>query len=425
MTNQPVLILLALVNVFSGSWIMDVHAGDPALAAHSINALGLDLMAKGTAADANALLSPYSIQMALAMTYAGAAGLTRAEMAKALHYTDPESNLHDSFSVLRVALDELASRTAERAKQSTTPGGYSEPVVLVTANRLFGQQGYRFQAPFLSLAADKYHAPFQPMDFMGNPTAAVTEINSWVEQQTRARIVNLVPREAVDESTRLVLVNAVYFKAPWAREFLAAATKPALFHLANGQSRRVPTMVRRDQFGYHQHEKLTAVSIPYAGRDLRLLVLLPDEVGGLASLESRLTPKMLTEFSRLPQADLVLHLPRFKLAPPLLKLGHTLRKLGMNSAFDEPPRSANFERIAPRKSDEYLYLSEVLHKTFLDLDERGTEAAAATAVMMPPKSAATPRPKPVEVKVDRPFFFAIQHSSSGACLFIGRVTDPR
>jgi serpin B len=130
---------------------------------------------------------------------------------------------------------------------------------------------------------------------------------------------------------------------------------------------------------------------------------------------------MLTEFSRLPQADLVLHLPRFKLAPPLWKLGHTLRKLGMNSAFDEPPRSANFERIAPRKPDEYLYLSEVLHMTFLDLDERGTEAAAATAVMRPPASAAAPRPKPVEVKVDRPFFFAIQHSSSGACLFIGRA----
>ncbi|MCX6998611.1 MAG: serpin family protein [Kiritimatiellaeota bacterium] len=400
--------------------------GQPAVAAQAINALGLELLAKGTVPRDNALLSPYSIQAALAMTYAGAAGATRAEMAKVLHYTGEEAGLHAAFAALQQALAEIARRTAEQAEQAKRfGGGGGDPVTLTVANRLFGQTGYEFRAPFLALVKDTYGAPFQPMDFIKEATKVTREINGWVEKQTRQRIRDLIPADGLNDETRLVLVNAIYLKAPWAEVFPEQATQPAPFHLSGDTARDVPTMVRHGQFGYARREGYSAITIPYSGGDLQFLVLLPDAVDGLAAVEAKLTPEQLAACAHTRATDVILHLPKFKMEPPLFRLGKVLQTLGMASAFDRPRGSANFDRMAPRKPDDYLYISEVFHKTFLALDEKGTEAAAATAVaMMQATAIMMDPPKPIEVRVDHPFLFAIQHRPSGACLFWGRLTNP-
>ena len=188
-------------------------------AAQAVNALGLDLMAKGTDANTNALLSPYSIQSALAMTYAGAAGDTRAEMAKVLHYPADEAALHQSFTAMQKALEAVAKSTAERAQLAKQRGGSGEPIILTVANRLFGQQGYEFRRPFLDLVKDGYGAPLQAMDFTNSAPQERLKINGWVEDQTHQRIRDLIPADGVDATTRLVLVNAIYMKAPWAEQF--------------------------------------------------------------------------------------------------------------------------------------------------------------------------------------------------------------
>jgi serpin B len=167
------------------------------------------------------------------------------------------------------------------------------------------------------------------------------------------------------------------------------------------------------------------VSIPYVGSDLQFVVLLPDDVNGIGSLEKKITSAMLAECAKLERRELDLYLPKFKFEPPTLNLGSTLQALGMKTAFDQPPGSANFDRMAPRKPRDYLYISAVFHKTFIAVDEKGTEAAAATAVVMARATGMRNPAKPLEVKIDRPFVYAIQHVPSGTCLFVGRVTDPR
>jgi len=185
-------------------------------------------------------------------------------------------------------------------------------------------------------------------------------------------------------------------------------------------------MTRQGRLGYSQRDGFSVVTIPYTGDEVQLLVLLPDKTNGLAALEAKLTPKLLASCANPDLGEVLLHLPKFRIEPPLFRLSKVLQALGMKSAFDQPRGSANFERMAPRKPNDYLCVSEVFHKTFLALDERGTEAAAATAVaMMRATAAMIEQPKPVEVRVDHPFLFAVQHRASGACLFLGRVTDPR
>jgi len=185
-------------------------------------------------------------------------------------------------------------------------------------------------------------------------------------------------------------------------------------------------MRKTTNFGYARREGFTVVTLPYAGNDLQFVVLLPDDINGLRDLESKLSADVLAGCAKLEKRDVDLHLPKFKLAPPTVALKEKFEALGMKTAFDIPPGSANFDKIAPRKPNDYLYISNIFHKTFIALDEKGTEAAAATAVVMMARSALmSPPPPPVEVKIDRPFVCAIQHVPSGVCLFLGRVTDPR
>jgi serpin B len=394
-------------------------------ASSAINTLGLELLAR-SGPEANGLLSPYSIQTALAMTWAGAAGRTHEEMREVLHYPAEETVLHESLAALREALERAAARTVQLADAARQSGRESDPLTLSVANRLFGQTGYAFRRPFLDLTRDLYAAPFEALDFTSHPDRERRLINRWVEEQTRDRIRELIPPDGFDEETRLVLVNAIHMQAPWQEPFPASATGPAPFHLAPGKPVDVPTLRRQGRLGYAQRSGYRAVTVPYLGGEVQFLVLLPDADRSLRDLEGELTAEQLVVDAALPSTEVILHLPKLKLEPPVLRLGQQLRALGMTTAFDEPRGSADFDRMAPRRPNDYLRISEVFHKTFLALDEKGTEAAAATAVvMMRVTSVAAPKPDPIEVRVDRPFLFAIQHRASGACLFLGRVVDPR
>jgi serpin B len=399
---------------------------DP-VAASAINALGIDLLHQTASPNANALLSPYSIQMALAMTCAGADGQTRAEMGRVLHYPTDQTQVDRAFSALQENLNGLMQRQAAEAESLKPSGVTLEPLTLTTVNRLYGQQSYEFRPAYLNLLNETFQAPLERWDFVHDADGAITHINDWVARQTHDRIQNIIPPGGVDNQTRLVLVNAIYLKAPWQTKFDKSATQSLPFHLPDGSSASVPTMYQEVSLGYAHPNGYQAVVLPYIGGDLQFVIFLPDDPHGLPALESRLTPQMLSDCARLPNPDLKLFLPKFKLAPPTLSLSQALQSLGLKQAFDIPVGSANFDRMAPRRPNDYLYISEVFHKTFLNLDESETEAAAATVVSMDFGAAApmTPPPPPIEVHVDHPFLFAIQHQASGACLFLGHVTDPR
>jgi serpin B len=405
---------------------MKSAAAEPSSAAvKAINTFGIDLLHKIGKPDANVLLSPYSIQSALAMAYAGAEGTTRDEMARVLHYPKDESELHQSFAALWKELDAAIQQSAAQSEQVKKYGQTNDPITLTVANRLFGQSGYDFRAPFLALVKENYNAPFEPMDFINGSAAATKQINSWVQAQTRERIRNLIPDGALDRLTRLVLVNAVYLKAPWAKKFQVAETKPGLFHVNGGKRVDVQMMSQREEYMYGKGQGFSLLVLPYAGYQLTIMLILPDALDGLAAVEATLNSTLNFLPADVETCQVVLRIPKLKLEPAILPLGPTLQSLGMKSAFDKPQGSANFERIAPRRPDDYLALSEAYHKTFLEMNEEGTEAAAALAAEVFTRGGSHQLPKQVEVNVDHPFVFAIQHQPSGAILFLGHVTDPR
>jgi serpin B len=418
---------LLILQVFGALVVTMAHATTNFdLAANATNEFAVDLHRKLATGEKNLCISPYSIETALAMTFAGADGETRTEMARVLHLSSDASTVAVSFASLQHSLEEMSAKTAELAKKSREFGGPSEPITLNIANRLFAQKDYNFRQDFLSLVKQSYGAAFEPLDFVANAKGATQQINKWVADQTRDKIRDLIPADALNKLTRLVLANALYLEAPWADPFSEKTTQPEAFHVRGGATVNVPTMRKTARFGYVKREGFTAVSLPYAGDDLQFLVLLPDDVNGLRALESKLTADVLAGCAKLEEQDVDLHLPKFKLEPPTIALAENLQALGMKNAFDIPQGSANFDKMAPRKPNDYLYISNVFHKTFIAVDEKGTEAAAATAVVMMRATAiARPKPPPIEVKVDHPFVYAIQHVPSGVCLFLGRVTDPR
>src|SRR5206468_1680460 len=380
------------------------------LAAKATNEVGVDLYRQLATGAENLCISPYSIDSALAMTFAGTDGETRNETARVLHFPN-DGGMPVSFSALQRSLEQMSAKTAELVKESKKFGGPSEPITLSIANRLFAQKGYHFREAYLSLVKQNFGGAFEPLDFVADPATATQRINKWVADQTRDRIRDLIPGGALDKTTRLVLANALYLKAPWANEFSENVTQPEPFHVHGSASVDVPMMRKTDKrFGYAKRDGYTAVSLPYAGDDLQFVVLLPDQVNGLHALESKLSGDTLASCAKLERRDVDLHLPKFKLEPPTITLAEKLEALGMKTAFDKPQGSANFDKMAPRKPDDYLYISQIFHKTFIAVDEKGTEAAAATAVaMMAATALRSPPPPPIEVKIDRAFVYAIQH----------------
>ncbi len=359
------------------------------------------------------------------MTYAGAAGATREEMMRVLHFPKEAGSLHDSFAQLQKQLAAEVAASAKSFERDKKHGGSFSPLALHVANRLYAQRSYAFKTNYFTLLNEKYGTSLVPVDFKKNGKGVTREINEWVEQQTQKRIRDLIPQGALNEETRLVLVNALYFKAAWADSFSVRATTPEPFRIRGGAPAKVPTMVQKAHYGHMKFSGGQAITLPYRDGELQFVILLPDSNNGLAGLKETLTPELLEECASLKGQELILHLPKFRFQPPTISLSKTLQSLGMKRAFDEPRGSADFSEMAVRRPDDYLYISKVFHKTFIVVDEEGTEAAAATAVVMAVGSAMREPTKPLEVKVDRPFVFAIQHRTSGACLFLGHVVDPR
>jgi serpin B len=386
----------------------------------AINALGLDLY-RIQPGDGNLLLSPYSIQDALAMTYAGADGDTRAEMQRVLHYPADDTAIHGGFAELAQELTQMAQDSTERAEEIKGEGGKpGTPIEFYLANRLFVQSGFQLRESFLTLVKDNYGASPEQLDFAGAPEGARLRINQWAEDNTKGKILDLIPPDIDLKNIRLALANSVYLRSPWSKPFEASATKPEPFFVHVGEGVPVLTMRKEAPLGYKHYDGFTALTLSYEGRKLQFLILLPDQRDGLSALEDKVTPALLAECAKLPPSEVVVHLPKFKLAPPSISLGDQLQQLGMKNAFSP---NANFDRIT---TPSVLYIKYVFHKAFLSLDEQGTEAAAATVVLMARKLAVIVKAQcPIEVRVDHPFIFAIQHVPSGECLFLGRVTDPR
>src|SRR5205807_7526100 len=306
------------------------------LAARATNDLAVDLHRQLATGNENLCVSPFSIESALAMTFSGADGETRTEMSRVLHFPSDASAVPASFASLQHSLEEMRTTTADLVKESKKFGGPSEPITLAIANRLFSQKGYDFREAFLAVVKQDFGAAFELMDFVHDASGATQHINKWVADQTRDRIRDLIPAGALDETTRLVLANALYLKAPWAKEFPESATKPEPFFVHGGGPLDVPMMQKTsDRFGYAKREGFTVVSLPYAGDELQFVILLPDEVNGLHSLESKLTGELLAQCAKLERRDVDLHLPKFKLQPPTVALAENSEALGMKTAFDK------------------------------------------------------------------------------------------
>ena len=380
----------------------DVAASDLTDLVLGNSAFAFDLYQALSTADGNLFYSPYSISAALAMTYAGARGETEQQMADTLHYTLPQDRLHPAFNALDL---ELASR-GKGAKGQDDKG-----FRLKIANALWGQQDYQFLTAFLDVLAENYGSGLNLLDFIKAPEESRITINNWVSNQTEGKIKDLIPPGVIDDLTRLVLTNAIYFNAAWLHPF---GTRPDnTFHLLDGSEVSVPMMVGLGS-GYASGEGYQAVELSYQGNELSMVILLPD-AGQFEAFERRLdTQYVNTIISNIAYNDMVelSGMPKFKFESSF-SLANTLAAMGMPVAFSG---AADFSGITGRQD---LSIKEVLHKAFVSVDEAGTEAGAATAIVVFPASQAQ-----LVVNVDRPFIFLIRDIKTGAIVFIGRVVDP-
>jgi|YNPMSStandDraft_1061717.scaffolds.fasta_scaffold00706_6 serpin B len=356
----------------------------------------------------NLFYSPYSISVALAMTYAGARGETEQQMANALHFSLPQERLHAAFN----ALDQQLNTLAQGGQGSEEGQGFR----LHLANALWGQQGFEFLNEFLDTLAQNYAAGLRLVDFRADPEAARQVINQWVSDQTEQRIQNLIPQGALDPLTRLVLTNAIYFNAAWQYPFQKEATTEEPFFLLNGEKLTVAMMKLNKTLLYAEGADFQLVSLPYEGGRIEMVVILP-AAGQFEALQAKIDPAWLTEALAQRQLHTVnLSMPKFKVESDF-SLVDALSTLGMPAAFQ--PDQADFSGMDGRQD---LYIGEVLHKAYVNVDEAGTEAAAATAVIME-LTAALPE-QPVIMTVNRPFLFLIREVQSGSLLFVGQVTQP-
>ena len=399
--------LAALLAMGSASPAAEATMDDVTRFAKNSNAFGLDLQRRLGAPGSNLVFSPASVTTALAMTWGGARGETAAEMKQALRFEGTPASMRQASARLTASLTQSAGS-----------------VLLRIANGLFGERSFTFQPAFLTATQEAFGAPLDRLDFKGTPDVAREAINNWVLAQTEKRIRDLVPPGAVKTDTRLVLVNAVYFLGDWQQPFEAEATRPAPFQVSSASTKHVPTMHRTDQLRFTARDGLKALELPYRESGLSMLLLLPDAALGLPALEESLTAENLdTIVQALAPTRVAVALPRFEVAPPdSLPLGAILTSMGMTLAFDR--LRADFTGIAnPPDPRDRLYVSEVFHKAFVKADEKGTEAAAATAVVMF-RATSMPPPVQAEFKADHPFLFFIRDNPTGLVVFMGRVADP-
>ena len=353
----------------------------------------------------NLFLSPYSISIALAMTFGGAEGATASQMAETMHFALPPSSLHPAFNAYSQDL---------QARAAASKGG--TPFELSIANSLWGQKNLPFRNDFLDLLAENYGAGLRLVDFASNPEAARLAINQWVSDETKQKILDLIPAGAVDPMTRLVLANAIYFKAGWQSAFDKDATQSEPFHLLDGSTVKASMMKKTGQFGYALMSGYRAIDLPYQTGSLSMWILLPDP-GQFQPVEQQLNPGLIADLAgNVKYGSVDLGIPKFSYESSF-NLNETLKTLGMTDAFD--PDRADFSGM---DGEHDLYIGNVMHKAFVSVDENGTEAAAATAVAM--EASAVEAGGPIAFTVDRPFIFFIRDDQTGSLLFVGRVLDP-
>jgi serpin B len=355
--------------------------------------------------DGNLFYSPYSISLALAMTYAGARGDTEEQMADTLHFLLPQNRLHPALNSLDL---ELASR-GEGAR-----GKDGEGFRLHIVNAIWGQKDFRFLSEFLDLLAENYGAGLRILDFIREPEQSRITINNWVSDQTEERIEDLIPEGAIDELTRLVLTNAIYFNAAWQYPFVEDATSDGDFDLLDGGRITVPVMRQTESFGYTEADGYQAIELPYDGHELSMVILLPEQ-GQFGSFEALLSRQEVGDIiQRIEYRQVTLAMPKFEYESSF-GLKRALTSLGIGLAFTP---DADFSGMNGQRD---LFVHDVLHKAFVSVDEAGTEAAAATAVIVGITSIPA---EPIQVKIDRPFIFLIRDIETGTILFIGRVVNP-
>ena len=362
----------------------------------------------------NLFYSPYSISLALAMTYAGARGDTQTQMADTLHFDLLQNSLHPTFNALDL---ELASRGKDERDKDT------EGFTLRIANAVWGQHDYQFQQMFIDLLAESYGAGVRPANFREAPEESRVTINDWIEEQTEDRIMDLIPKGVIDSLTRMVLTNAIYFNAAWAFTFEEQDTSEAPFYLLDGNEILVPMMRQTARFDYARGDGYQVVDLPYVGHELSMTILLPGE-GRFSEFEDSLDAALLQRVLGDTQREHVaLVMPKFEFESQFM-LSRTLEQMGMSNAFDRGTSDfSGMDGNSCFAGDEpCLFIQDVIHQAFVSVDEQGTEAAAATAVVVQLESA---RPDPIRVAIDRPFMFLVRDSDTGAILFLGRVLDPR
>jgi serpin B len=383
------------------------------------NGLGLDLYKKlGAENKGNFTISPASIAFALGMTSLGARADTAAEMKKVMRTTLAPAAFEKAFqSVL------YDWQTAGPRDDAARDEGSLE---LRVANRLFVEKTLKVEEPFLKSTREAFGAPAELVDFAGAPQPSRVHINAWVKQQTRDRIVDLIPADGVSPDTRMVLTNAIYFKATWVEQFIEAGTQSKPFFADGTREVKVPTMRRTGFYLHRDAGDVDVCELPFFQGRFALDLLLPKKRDGLAAFEAKLDADTLHEaLAGLESRRVDVHLPRFKIEPgDPLRLKDSLVALGMPLAFD--PTKADFTGIHVfQKPEDRLYISAVFHKAFIDVNEKGAEAAAATAVSMARAGAAPPRDEPVPFVVDHPFLFVLRDVQTNIVLFVGRVTEPK
>jgi len=379
-----------------------VAKSDRAAVVEDNNAFAVELYGQLRKQGGNLFFSPESISTALAMAYAGARGDTASEMAKTLHFTLPPEHLHPAMGAL------LADLNAPH-------NGYQ----LSVSDALWAQQGSTFLDGFLTIIKNDYGGGLNEVDFKGATETARLTINRWVAQKTQDKITDLLQAGAVRSNTRLVLTNAIYFKGDWQTQFDKAQTKDEDFHASSAQTTKAPLMHREGNFNYFNGGTFQALELPYKSNELSMIVFLPSEISGLPALEQSLTTtntqRWLSQLAPVPKV--IVSMPKFKMTQQI-ELGKTLSAMGMPQAFGE---GADFSGMTGKPD---FAISAVIHKAYIDVNEEGTEAAAATGVTMFAAVARAPEPS-VIFRADHPFVFVLRDNRSGGILFMGRMADPQ
>jgi serpin B len=384
-----------------------VPAGDQLQLASDNLAFAMDLYQQLASQPGNLFYSPYSISQAMAMLYGGARGQTEQQMAQGMHFGLPQDRLHPAIN----ALDQ------ELATRAEVPKNQGQGFQLNIANSTWGQSGFPFLSSYLDLLALNYGAGLQTVDFANNPEGARQDINNWVANQTQDKIKDIVPQGAIDTLTRLVLANAIYFKASWRIPFQKSATQDAPFTKLDGSQVTVPMMsLDQNNLSYQKGSGYQAVVLPYVDGNVAMLLLVPD-AGEFSQFEASLDASTLQSIlDGLQSTEVVLKMPRFTVESSF-SLGNTLAKMGMPNAFDAS--QADFSGMDGQRD---LYVSSVIHKAYAVVDETGTEAAAATVAIVG-LTAIMPG-EPVSLTIDRPFIFVIYDQPTQSILFVGRITNP-